>query len=518
MTNVANSYLGLMAELNQRNAAPAPAPPRSMKMEIDDNVTEGYDELFDPPVSSIMECPVCLLVLRDAVQTACGHRFCKNCILKVLREGRKACPVDNEPLEESQIFPDTFARREIQNYTVHCRNYNERGCDWLGPLLELPSHLKVCLFEYVPCTNNCDVEVLRCDLEKHLKEDCLKRIEACRYCSIKVVFKNLEDHHSTCNEFPIFCPNNCSQDTIIRKNLEDHLQNHCPKARVHCPFKDLGCSFEGRREEVDAHFNDSFKSHVADLVKVVCKLKENVDKDVVPVRSIQQASAPELAQKLLALQEKVNELALRVGEAAEKGNQGVQLAELYYSTQNTAISKIESSIRDLTARLDVRDVSITELQAKIWNGHFVWKIVNFDKLFKQATTGEVPAIHSVPFYTGIPGYKMCLRVNLNGVDSGASTHISMFIHLMQGEFDNFLPWPFPGKITLMAVDQSENDPLHVTETLVARPGLQAFLRPKTARNHKGYGYVEMISHAVLRTREYLKNNSLIVYVTVTTTD
>ena len=113
---------------------------------------------------------------------------------------------------------------------------------------------------------------------------------------------------------------------------------------------------------------------------------------------------------------------------------------------------------------------------------------------------------------------MCLRVNLNGVDSGASSHISMFIHVMQGKFDNFLPWPFPGKITLTAVDQSESDPLHVTKTLVARPELQAFLRPKTAQNHKGYGYVEMISHAVLRTREYLKNNSLYVYVTVSTTD
>ena len=99
----------------------------------------------------------------------------------------------------------------------------------------------------------------------------------------------------------------------------------------------------------------------------------------------------------------MNELAVRVGEAAEKGNQGVQLAELYYSTQSTTISKIETSIKDLTARLDIRDIAITELQAKIWNGHFVWKIVNFDKLFKQAVSGEVPAIHSVPFYTGIPG-------------------------------------------------------------------------------------------------------------------
>ena len=113
---------------------------------------------------------------------------------------------------------------------------------------------------------------------------------------------------------------------------------------------------------------------------------------------------------------------------------------------------------------------------------------------------------------------MCLRVNLNGVDSGASTHISMFVHLMQGDFDAFLQWPFPGKITLVAIDQSDTDPVHVTETLIARPGLQAFMRPRTARNHKGYGYVEMIAHTVLKTREYLKNNSLIVHVAVSTTD
>ena len=87
----------------------------------------------------------------------------------------------------------------------------------------------------------------------------------------------------------------------------------------------------------------------------------------------------------------------------DKGEQGIQLAELYYSTQNNSISKLDNSIKDLTARFDTRDIAITELQAKVWNGNFVWKIVNFDKLFKQASSGEVPAIHSAPFYSGIPG-------------------------------------------------------------------------------------------------------------------
>ena len=41
---------------------------------------DGYDEIFDPSVSTDYECPVCMLVLRNPVQTQCGHRFCAACI------------------------------------------------------------------------------------------------------------------------------------------------------------------------------------------------------------------------------------------------------------------------------------------------------------------------------------------------------------------------------------------------------------------------------------------------------
>ena len=53
--------------------------------------SEGYDEFFDPPLESKYECPICLLGLREPVQTSCGHRFCGECIKRSLRLVLKVC-------------------------------------------------------------------------------------------------------------------------------------------------------------------------------------------------------------------------------------------------------------------------------------------------------------------------------------------------------------------------------------------------------------------------------------------
>ena len=46
----------------------------------------GYDYEFVDEVSDNHKCPVCLLPMRDAVQTTeCGHRFCKDCLHGILR-------------------------------------------------------------------------------------------------------------------------------------------------------------------------------------------------------------------------------------------------------------------------------------------------------------------------------------------------------------------------------------------------------------------------------------------------
>lgn len=46
---------------------------------------EGHDFVFVDEPSSEQICSVCLLVMKNAVQTVCGHRFCRHCLVGTFR-------------------------------------------------------------------------------------------------------------------------------------------------------------------------------------------------------------------------------------------------------------------------------------------------------------------------------------------------------------------------------------------------------------------------------------------------
>lgn len=60
---------------------PTSGDPYSMMVDAQ----EGYDFVFEPKLEIKYECPICLMCLREPVQTECGHRFCRNCITRSLR-------------------------------------------------------------------------------------------------------------------------------------------------------------------------------------------------------------------------------------------------------------------------------------------------------------------------------------------------------------------------------------------------------------------------------------------------
>ena len=74
---------------------------------------KGFDAVFVEPVVDRLRCAICLLVLREPVQTDCGYHFCACCLSP--NEGRGSqsrpigerfpCPLCRTPLTRSKIFP-----------------------------------------------------------------------------------------------------------------------------------------------------------------------------------------------------------------------------------------------------------------------------------------------------------------------------------------------------------------------------------------------------------------------------
>lgn len=123
--------------------------------------------------------------------------------------------------------------------------------------------------------------------------------------------------------------------------------------------------------------------------------------------------------------------------------------------------------------------------------------------------------HSPGFYTGRPGYKLCLRLHLQTPNAPrCSNYISLFVHTMQGAFDGQLSWPFQGTIRLAILDQGPEGQHHM-EMMETKPDLQAFQKPTIQRNPKGFGYVTFLHLHQLTQRAYVKDDTLLIRCEVT---
>jgi len=74
-----------------------------------------------------------------------------------------------------------------------------------------------------------------------------------------------------------------------------------------------------------------------------------------------------------------------------------------------------------------------------------------------------------------------------------------------------------GAVTLKIVDQSDDarPRQHLVESLETKPGVAAFQRPTSSRNHRGFGFVEFAPLSVLSDRRYVRDDRLIIHAIAT---
>lgn len=170
----------------------------------------------------------------------------------------------------------------------------------------------------------------------------------------------------------------------------------------------------------------------------------------------------------------------------------------------------------LELRRDVEELSVSS------DGTLIWKIADYARKLQEAKARSNYEFFSPPFYTHKYGYKLQVSAFLNGNGSGESSHLSVYIRVLPGEYDNLLEWPFSYRVTFSLLDQSDpslSKPQHITETFHPDPNWKNFQKPGASRSSLdestlGFGYPKFISHEDIKKRNYVRDNAIFIKASV----
>lgn len=122
--------------------------------------------------------------------------------------------------------------------------------------------------------------------------------------------------------------------------------------------------------------------------------------------------------------------------------------------------------------------------------------------------------YSSAFQSHPRGYKMCLRVDANGIAMSHGSHVSVFICLMQGEHDDDLVWPYRGTVTVELLNQLQDSNHHIgTVQFDCQQNDDCNSRVSCVVSGTGRGWPQFISHKALdhcseKNCQYLKGDCL----------
>ncbi|KAM4647127.1 TNF receptor-associated factor 1 [Amazona ochrocephala] len=481
-------------------------------------------------------CSNCNNILKKALQTLCGHRYCSACLTWIARNNKNAicqkCKEEDPStfsegslLAEERAFGDAAINKEISELRVHCVTL---GCSWSGIMKDFEEHQSLCEYALIPCHTGCGHMVMRKKLADHLENGCVNNVTTCQRCKKSLSSSEYQEHS---------CEGSlCKEQTPVHTETPSREKN-CSTPSVNkdgCRFSEVGCSFRGSKEKVKDHERTAVGAHMLLLLQHIKQLKASLctaakaangfipqtepsvngtgksipdlqilagleirgdlEEDCFPESSI---SEEESALQQLVREKVISELEnkLQVFEnIVAVLNKEVEISSLEIMAfrrqselDQNIIRGLELKIAELHRCLTQKDAGLSSLHKSLlfseqasYDGVFLWKITDVGRKLQDSVTGRTVSLYSPAFYTAKYGYKVCLRVYLNGDGTGKGTHMSLFFVVMKGDYDALLPWPFRNKVTFMLLDQNNRE--HVIDAF--RPDLASasFQRPVNDMN------------------------------------
>lgn len=354
----------------------------------------------------------------------------------------------------------------------------------------------------------------------------------CSWCGNLIDYKShyLTDHQLKCQY--------CNLNFKSINQLENNLNDSCILKSDKFPYEKLGCDIKKSLNIIE-HLNTQVPLHLnmvnnnlhlriesleKQLQEIKSKISLNINKSSILLAENQNSAShnslsinikyQSLSTKLLyyeADQKLLKEDLIKMIISYEKLNHEVEnykktLMKSWEDLENFKKSFIfsQATIRLLEERLLAQE-QVT------YEGFILWKISYVAEKFQNALSGKQLSISSNFFYTSKQGYKLCAKAYLNGDGAGRSTHLSIFIVIMKGEYDNLLKWPFKQKITFILLDQMSKE--NVNDSFLPDPNSSSFKKPTSEMNiANGIPLFCPLSKLHSTEHEYIKDDCMFIKI------
>ncbi|XP_019140559.1 TNF receptor-associated factor 1 [Corvus cornix cornix] len=479
-------------------------------------------------------CSNCNNILKKALQTLCGHRYCSACLTWIVRNNKNAiCQKCKEEdpntlseeslLAEERAFGDAAINKEISELRVHCVTL---GCSWSGIMKDFEEHQSLCEYALIPCHTGCGHVVMRRKLADHLENGCVNNVTVCQQCQCSLASSEYQEH---------LCEGKEQKPMQTETASKEKSHSTSSTNKDGCRFSEIGCTFRGSKEKIKEHEKSAVGAHMLLLLQHMRQLKGTLcsaakaapgftpQSELNPVKSAGKSisdlqipagleisgdpevdcfpgsSVPEDESVLhqLVREKVISELENKLhvfenivavlNKEVESSNLEILAFRRQSELDQNIIRGLELKIAELHRCLTQKDAGLSSLHKSLlfseqasYDGIFLWKITDVGRKLQDSVAGRTVGLYSPAFYTAKYGYKVCLRVYLNGDGTGKGTHMSLFFVVMKGDYDALLPWPFRHKVTFMLLDQNNRE--HIIDAF--RPDLTSasFQRPVNDMN------------------------------------
>ena len=301
------------------------------------------------------------------------------------------------------------------------------------------------------------------DIDKHLSTCLFQTVECSIGCGTQVDRCNLENHlKEKCPKRIVSCVY-CHKEDEYQIINSDHYDKECPGYPLPCPNN--GCQKKIKRRLMTEHIDTCPKEEVdCQYSKIGCHKK--MKRENIPQHN----------------KDKMEE---HLGSAVDN------------------IEKLKHTIKQLEQQQDHNE---SQYMTNI-------KMEGYEVMKERNRTWYSP-----DFYTHLGGYKLRLVVYASGCGDDENTHVSCFINLMPGEYDDTLEWPFQGGVTVQLLNQLE-DKNHYKHVIHFNDKTPDDCKNKMKKvDTKGWGLAQFIPHTNLglnsNNTQYFMNDTLYFRVSV----